>query len=106
MVVPSTDDAAASTMAMASSPLRFESRAARGRCLRRLFPKADPHGALLAHRRIDWTTDPASGRFPRPGGVGARERLCAADSGRPCWAGSATECSPIASTVGPPTTAA
>lgn len=70
--------------------------------LRRLFPKADPRRALVAHRRIDWVTDPFSCggyTFLRPGGVGARERLRAPDTGALFWAGSATEWSPIAATV-------
>ena len=70
--------------------------------LRRLFPKADPGRSLLAHRRIDWATDPfACGgyTFLRPGGVGARERLRAPDTGTLFWAGAATEWSPIAATV-------
>ncbi|MFQ5415663.1 MAG: flavin monoamine oxidase family protein [Myxococcota bacterium] len=70
--------------------------------LRRLFPKADPRRALMAHRRIDWAIDPFSRggyTFLRPGGVGARERLRAPDTGALFWAGAATEWSPIAATV-------
>jgi monoamine oxidase len=70
--------------------------------LRRLFPKADPHGSIVAHRLVDWAADPyALGgyTFLRPGGVGARERLRRSDTGRLFWAGSATESSPIAATV-------
>jgi len=70
--------------------------------LRRLFPKADPHRVLIAQRRVDWATDPFSRggyTFLRPGGVGARERLRAADTGALFWAGSATEWDPIAATV-------
>jgi monoamine oxidase len=70
--------------------------------LRRLFPRADPRRALVAHRRIDWATDPFSCggyTFLRPGGVGARERLRAPDTGALFWAGAATEMSPIAATV-------
>jgi monoamine oxidase len=70
--------------------------------LRRLFPKTDASRALVAHRRIDWATDPFSRggyTFLRPGGVGARERLRAPDTGALFWAGSATEWSPIAATV-------
>jgi monoamine oxidase len=64
------------------------------------FPKAAPK--LVAHRRIDWTTNPmALGgyTFLRPGGTGARERLAAADSGPLFWAGSETVTRPIAATV-------
>ena len=70
--------------------------------LRRLFPRSDPERALLGHRRIDWGTDPFSRggyTFLRPGGVGARARLRAADTGPLFWAGAATEWSPIAATV-------
>ncbi len=70
--------------------------------LRRLFPKTDPRRLLLAHQRIDWTTDPfACGgyTFLRPGGTGARARLAAADTGALFWAGSATERTPFAATV-------
>lgn len=70
--------------------------------LRRLFPGSDPHGQLLARRRIDWSADPfACGgyTFLRPGGSGARERLRAPDTGALFWAGSATEWQPIADTV-------
>jgi monoamine oxidase len=68
--------------------------------LRTHFPKAAPK--LLAHRRIDWGTDPlACGgyTFLRPGGVGARARLAAADTGALFWAGSATATRTIAATV-------
>jgi len=70
--------------------------------LSRLFPKAAPRTALLACRRIDWSTDPlACGgySFVLPGGRGARRRLAAPDTGALFWAGSATESSPIAETV-------
>lgn len=70
--------------------------------LRRLFPKSDPGGRLVACRRIDWSSDPfARGgyTFVRPGGGGARAKLRAADTGSLFWAGSATEWSPIAATV-------
>lgn len=70
--------------------------------LRRLFPRADPRRALLARRRIDWAADPfACGgyTFLTPGGVGARERLRARDTGALLWAGAASEWSPIAATV-------
>jgi len=66
------------------------------------FPGTNPRQQLLAHRRIDWTTDPFSRggyTFLRPGGIGARERLAAADTGRLFFAGSATESRPIAATV-------
>ncbi len=70
--------------------------------LHRLFPRADPHGALLARRRIDWASDPfACGgyTFVRPGGTGARVRLAAADTGALFWAGAATATPTIADTV-------
>jgi len=70
--------------------------------LKRLFPKADPHRLLEAHRCIDWATDRyARGgyTFVRPGGTGARARLAAADTGALFWAGSATVTSPIAASV-------
>jgi monoamine oxidase len=70
--------------------------------LRRLFPRADPHTALLAVRRIDWASDPyACGgyTFVRPGGTGARARLAAADTGALFWAGAATATPTIADTV-------
>ncbi len=70
--------------------------------LRRLFPRADPHRALLAARRIDWARDPFSCggyTFLRPGGSGARQRLAAADTGALFWAGSATATPTIAETV-------
>jgi monoamine oxidase len=70
--------------------------------LRRLFPKSDPHGRLLAHRRIDWSTDPfACGGYTLvcPGGAGARAKLAAADTGTLFWAGSATATPAIAATV-------
>ena len=70
--------------------------------LRRLFPKADPRKALLAARRIDWTTDPFSCggyTFLRPGGTGARLQLTAADTGALFWAGAATATSTISDTV-------
>ncbi len=70
--------------------------------LRRLFPKADPQGMLVARRRIDWATDPfACGgyTFLRPGGTGARMRLAAADTGALFWAGAATATPTIADTV-------
>ncbi len=70
--------------------------------LRRLFPKADPHKALIAARRIDWATDPfACGgyTFIRPGGCGARVLLGAADTGALFWAGAATATASIADTV-------
>jgi monoamine oxidase len=68
----------------------------------RLFPRADPRRQLVAQRRIDWTTDPCAlggYTFLRPGGVGARRDLAAADTGTLFWAGSATESSPIAASV-------
>jgi len=70
--------------------------------LGRLFPKVDVRHSLVAHRQVDWGADPlACGgySFVRVGGVGARERLAAADTGALLWAGSATESSPIAETV-------
>jgi monoamine oxidase len=70
--------------------------------LHRLFPAADPHAELLAARRIDWAADPfAAGgyTFLRPGGVGARGRLAAADTGALFWAGAATATPTIAETV-------
>jgi monoamine oxidase len=70
--------------------------------LRRLFPRADPRGALLAWRRIDWARDPfACGgyTFVRPGGTGARVRLAAPDTGALFWAGAATATPTIADTV-------
>jgi monoamine oxidase len=70
--------------------------------LSRLFPKADPRGALVARRRIDWGADPYSRggyTFLRPGGAGARARLAAPDTPPLFWAGSATAWSPIAATV-------
>ena len=70
--------------------------------LRRLFPRADPRGALLAWRRIDWASDPfACGgyTFIRPGGTGARVRLTATDTGALFWAGAATATPTIADTV-------
>jgi monoamine oxidase len=68
----------------------------------RLFPKADPQRQLLDYRVIDWSRDPFSCggyTFLRPGGIGARRRLAAADTGALFWAGSATESTPIAATV-------
>jgi len=70
--------------------------------LRRLFPGADPKRRLVAHRRVDWATDPLSHggySFVRPGGSGARSRLAAADTGALLWAGAGTISSPIAETV-------
>jgi monoamine oxidase len=70
--------------------------------LRRLFPRADPHSAILATQRIDWGRDPfACGgyTFLRPGGTGARERLAVADTGALFWAGAATSTPTIADTV-------
>ena len=70
--------------------------------LARLFPRVDPRRLLLAHRRIDWTTDPfARGgyTFMRPGGRGARSRLAAPDTAALFWAGAATAGSTIADTV-------
>ncbi len=70
--------------------------------LQRLFPKADPHRALVSCRCIDWTRDPfARGgyTFLRPGGRGARARLRAADTGVLFWAGAASEWQPIAEIV-------
>jgi monoamine oxidase len=70
--------------------------------LSRLFPKADPRGALIARRRIDWGIDPYSCggyTFLRPGGAGARALLAAPDTPPLFWAGSATAWSPIAATV-------
>jgi monoamine oxidase len=70
--------------------------------LRRLFPRAEPRRALLAWRRIDWTTDPFSCggyTFIRPGGTGARALLTAADTGALFWAGAATATPTIADTV-------
>ena len=59
-------------------------------------------GYVAAWRRLDWSSDPlACGgyTFLRPGGVGARERLAAADTGALFWAGSETATQPIAATV-------
>jgi len=70
--------------------------------LARLFPKVDPGRLLLAHRRIDWSTDPfARGgyTFTRPGGRGARGRLAASDTAALFWAGAACAESTIADTV-------
>lgn len=70
--------------------------------LKRLFPKTDPRGELVAHRRIDWGADPfACGGYTlvRPGGTGARAKLTAADTGALFWAGSATSTPVIAATV-------
>jgi monoamine oxidase len=70
--------------------------------LARLLPKADPRAAFLAHRRIDWATDPlACGGYScvLPGGTGARPKLAAADTGALFWAGSYTETTPIAEVV-------
>jgi len=70
--------------------------------LSRLFPKADPRGALIARRRVDWGADPYSCggyTFLRPGGAGARELLAAPDTPPLFWAGSASAWSPIAATV-------
>ena len=70
--------------------------------LGRLFPKVDVRRLLVAHQRVDWGADPlACGgySFVRVGGVGARERLAAADTGALIWAGAATESSHIAETV-------
>jgi len=70
--------------------------------LQRLFPKADPRGALISCKCIDWTRDPfARGgySFLRPGGRGARERLRATDTGMLFWAGAGTESQPISEIV-------
>jgi monoamine oxidase len=70
--------------------------------LRRLFPRADPRRAFLAGRRYDWAADPCARggySFVRPGGVGARARLAAPDTGALFWAGSATASQPIAASV-------
>ena len=70
--------------------------------LQRLFPKADPRGALVTCRRIDWTSDPyARGGYTllRPGGLEARARLRAADTGALFWAGAASESQPISEIV-------
>ena len=70
--------------------------------LARLFPKVNPASLLLAHRRIDWTTDPfARGghTFTRPDSHGARGRLAAPDTAALFWAGAATATSTIADTV-------
>jgi len=70
--------------------------------LHRLFPKVDVARHLVAHRRVDWTRDPFAGggySLVRPGGVGARDRLAAADTGALLWAGSGTCSHPIAETV-------
>jgi len=70
--------------------------------LARLFPKVNPASLLLAHRRIDWTTDPfARGgyTFTRPDTRGARGRLAAPETAALFWAGAATTTSTIADTV-------
>jgi len=70
--------------------------------LKRHFPKADPAGLLVAHRKIDWAADPlALGgySFVKVGGTGARPKLAAADTGALFWAGSYTETRPIAEIV-------
>ena len=70
--------------------------------LRRVFPKTDPRKHFVASRRIDWAADPfARGgySFVRPGGLGARAKLAAPDTGALFWAGSATESRPIAASV-------
>lgn len=68
--------------------------------LRRHFPEASPR--LKAHRRIDWAADPlACGgyTFVRPGGIGARARLAAPDTGALFWAGAETATTAIAAAV-------
>jgi monoamine oxidase len=70
--------------------------------LKRLFPKANLDGALVAYRKIDWSADPfAFGGYScvLPGGTGSRPLLAAADTGALFWAGSATQISPIAEIV-------
>ncbi len=69
--------------------------------LRRHFTASMPR--LIASRVIDWSVDPlACGgySFLRPGAVGARQRLAAADTGALFWAGSESATSSIAATVG------
>jgi monoamine oxidase len=68
--------------------------------LGRKFPKGTSR--LLAHRRIDWTSNPLSRggyTFLRPGASGARAQLAAADTGALFWAGSETATRGIAATV-------
>jgi monoamine oxidase len=70
--------------------------------LRRLFPRARPRQMLRAVQFIDWLTDSnACGgyTFLRPGAVGARGALAAADTGALFWAGAATVWQPVADTV-------
>jgi monoamine oxidase len=70
--------------------------------LARLFPGVNPAQLLLAHRRIDWSTDPfARGgyTFVRTGASGARDRLAAPQTGALFWAGAGTTTSTIADTV-------
>ncbi|MEQ8194273.1 MAG: NAD(P)/FAD-dependent oxidoreductase [Rhodospirillales bacterium] len=70
--------------------------------LKRLFPKADPRGALVNFRLVNWGKDPfACGgyTFLPPGGRGARERLRATDTGMLFWAGAGTESRPVSELV-------
>ena len=70
--------------------------------LKRLFPKSDPRRALVNHRIINWAKDPfARGGYTylRPGGLGARAKLRATDTGALFWAGAGTESSPVSELV-------
>jgi monoamine oxidase len=70
--------------------------------LKRLFPKADPHGLFVESRRINWPKDPfAMGGYTLvlPGGTGARKQLAAADTGALFWAGSCVATTTISATV-------
>lgn len=70
--------------------------------LRRMFPKADPHRALVDYRLVNWAKDPFAGggySFLRPGGRGAREALRAIDTGAVFWAGAGTESRPVSELV-------
>lgn len=70
--------------------------------LQRLFPRANPRGALVNHRFIKWAEDPfARGGYTylRPGARGARESLRATDTGALFWAGSGTESQPVSELV-------
>lgn len=70
--------------------------------LARLYPKADPHGALENVKFINWTRDPFTQggySYLKVGGRGARESLRATDTGRLFWAGAGTESQPISEIV-------
>ncbi len=70
--------------------------------LRRLFPKAAPHRALVNYRLINWAQDPFTRggyTFLRPGARGARASLRATDTGVLFWAGAATESQPVSELV-------